>query len=164
MPRCRGRRAQSGMIRWSTHSSDGLTHSTHSSEAECGFAGSGRRRPQTSLAETRRLAEWSRQPEPDALEHEGLWSEHTSSTGCEVMRPSRLHGEKRAHASDPNAHENAKCRNENHPLTGNAPCEGKKQRISLISAVSGRNGTEKPNDSRRFLENSLRERTGTFFA
>src|SRR5271166_1640444 len=30
--------------------------------------------------------------QPDALEHEGLWSERTSSTGCEVMRSSGLHG------------------------------------------------------------------------
>ncbi len=45
----------------------------------------------SSLAETRRLTGWSRQPEPDALEDEGLWSEPISSTGCEVMRPSRLH-------------------------------------------------------------------------
>ena len=30
--------------------------------------------------------------EPDALEHEGLWSEPTSSTGCEVMRSPGLHG------------------------------------------------------------------------
>ena len=53
----------------------------------------GGRRPRINpRAETRREKGWSRQPEPDALEHEGLWSEPTSSTGCEVMRSSGLHG------------------------------------------------------------------------
>jgi hypothetical protein len=66
----------------------------HSSEAERdGFAGSGR--AVTAIdprAETRREKGWSRQPEPDALDHEGLWSEPISSTGCEVMRSLGLHG------------------------------------------------------------------------
>ena len=31
-------------------------------------------------------------PEPDALEHEGLWSEPDRSTGCEVMRSPGPHG------------------------------------------------------------------------
>lgn len=35
---------------------------------------------------------WSRHPEPDALEHEGLWSEPDRSTGCEVMRSPGPHG------------------------------------------------------------------------
>src|ERR1700761_3542060 len=35
---------------------------------------------------------WSRHPEPDALEHEGLWSELDRSTGCEVMRSPGPHG------------------------------------------------------------------------
>jgi predicted phage terminase large subunit-like protein len=33
------------------------------------------------LAETRRLTGWSRQPEPDALEHEGFWCEPTTRIG-----------------------------------------------------------------------------------
>jgi hypothetical protein len=52
-------------------------------------------------AETRREEGSSRQPEPDALEHEGLWSEPTSSTGCEVMRPSGLHGKGSRFGSNP---------------------------------------------------------------
>jgi len=53
------------------------------------FPDPGGRRPRINpRAETRREKGWSRQPEPDALEHEGLWSEPTSSTGCEVMRSS----------------------------------------------------------------------------
>jgi hypothetical protein len=41
--------------------------------------------------------------------------------------------------------------------------QGKKQRYSLISADSEKNRSQKPNDSSRFRQNSLRGRTGTFF-
>src|SRR5260370_23604116 len=81
----------------------------------------------SSLAETRRLTGWSRQPEPDALEDEGLWSDPISSTGCEVMRPSRLHGERRAHASDPNA--KGECAMPKLiQLDGKSPCEEEPRR------------------------------------
>src|SRR5258708_27674982 len=66
----------------------------------------------SSLAETRRLTGWSRQPEPDALEDEGLWSEPISSTGCEVMRPSRLHAKDGLTLRIPNAKGDAQCQNE----------------------------------------------------
>src|SRR5260370_40242869 len=66
----------------------------------------------TSLAETRRLTGWSRQPEPDALEDEGLWSEPISSTGCEVMRPSRLHAKDGLTLRIPNAKGDAQRQNE----------------------------------------------------
>ena len=86
----------------------------HSSEAERdGFAGSGRAVTDGSpLAEIRREKGWSRQPEPDALEHEGLWSEPTSSTGCEVMRSSGLHGKDGLTLRIQNAEEDAQCRND----------------------------------------------------
>ncbi len=35
---------------------------------------------------------WSRHPEPDALEHQGLCSELDRSTRCEVMRSPGPHG------------------------------------------------------------------------
>jgi hypothetical protein len=41
--------------------------------------------------------------------------------------------------------------------------QGKNQRTSRISADSGRNGAEKPNDSVQFRQYSLRGRTGTLF-
>lgn len=67
---------------------------THSSEAECDFAGSGRAVTADNPPGLKHAVEKDgpRQPEPDALKHEGLWCEPTSSTGCEVMRSSGPHG------------------------------------------------------------------------
>src|SRR5208337_700175 len=83
--RSRGRRVQGGMTRW-LNPIPAKPNATASPDP-------GGRRPRINpRAETRREKGWSRQPEPDALEHEGLWSEPTSSTGCEVMRAAGLQG------------------------------------------------------------------------
>ena len=84
--RSRGRRVQGGMT------IDDLTPFQRSRTRRLRRIRAGGDRGSTPWAETRRQKGWSRQPEPDTLEHEGLWSEPTSSTGCEVMRSSGLHG------------------------------------------------------------------------
>ena len=84
--RSRSRRVQGGMT------IDDLTPFQRSQTRRLRRIRAGGDRGSTPRAETRRQKGWSRQPEPDTLEHEGLWSEPTSSTGCEVMRSSELHG------------------------------------------------------------------------
>src|SRR5215470_18612949 len=61
--------------------------------------------PLQTVAVICRNTGWTRRPEPDDLENEGLWCQAVlgTATGCEVLRASKAAVDKWARATDRNA-------------------------------------------------------------